>query len=327
MSFTFPNPCSRAIEVSPKILKVRWRMALWGGSRIYRTRQPSYWLMSNSILLNGSGMLALLGTLIMCGVSLRWSCHAPPEVNRWVRLFIGWCLPLHLMVAILAASLSHSCMYCSMRNGRNRIGAIPLPKLPKSKWMRCCEQIRVAFCVVLFHVTIGGLLVFPILGHEGLGVNLWQWDCVILSIVAPWWSIVTPRVCGGKANLGWHSIGCWSTKGGRGASIPRLWHQPQPGRLPRWMSPCHVVLFSSALISGDTWWCWPDPWEIGARWTLCDQNGDLLLVQMLFQCVGNRLEVCGRHVTLMVWLKKVVQIFYACTVRFPWECQSWFDLE
>ena len=57
----------------------------------------------------------------MCGVILWRLCQAQWEPSR---LFIGWCLPVPLMIAIFAASLSQSWAYCDVRSGCKRTGAM-----------------------------------------------------------------------------------------------------------------------------------------------------------------------------------------------------------
>ena len=60
-----------------------------------------------SSLLNGSAMLACVGTL--CRVCLRL-CLLRQVQCAPSRLFSGMCLPEPLMIACVTASLSHNCM-------------------------------------------------------------------------------------------------------------------------------------------------------------------------------------------------------------------------
>ena len=46
---------------------------------------------------------------------------------------MGWCLPVPLMMASLAASLSQSWMYCDVSSGLRRIGAIMAARLPENR--------------------------------------------------------------------------------------------------------------------------------------------------------------------------------------------------
>ena len=77
--------------------------------------------MVKSRLLNGSAMLALLGTLLSICVSCWRLCHA-----QWdpMRLLSGWCLPDPLLIACVAGSLSHSCIYGCVSKGLMRTGVM-----------------------------------------------------------------------------------------------------------------------------------------------------------------------------------------------------------
>ena len=77
--------------------------------------------MLKSPLLNGSAMLALLGTLSSTWCNCDLLCQVQCEP---IKLLRGWCLPVPLRMACLEASLSHSCMYGVVRTGRNNTGAM-----------------------------------------------------------------------------------------------------------------------------------------------------------------------------------------------------------
>ena len=143
------NPVSCATEVLPKIWKVYFKMARCGGSR---NRHPSCVLMSKSILLKGSAVLALLGTRNMWGVIRCLLCQAQCEP---MRLFMGWCSPVPLMMASLAASLSQSWMYCDVSSGLRRIGAIMAARLPENRWRRCYGRTGGGVGVILVHEAQG----------------------------------------------------------------------------------------------------------------------------------------------------------------------------
>ena len=83
--------------------------------------QPNDSAMVKSLLLNGSTMLALLGTRLSIRVSCCLLCHAQCDP---IKLLSGWCFPDPLLIACVAGSLSHSCTYGSVNKGCVRTGVI-----------------------------------------------------------------------------------------------------------------------------------------------------------------------------------------------------------
>ena len=91
---------------------------LVGGSSI---GQCSCLAMVKSSLLNGSAMLACVGTRLRICRRQCLLCQVQCDPSR---LFKGAWLPDPLMMARVAASLSHSCMYVGVRSGLTRMGVM-----------------------------------------------------------------------------------------------------------------------------------------------------------------------------------------------------------
>ena len=91
-----------ANNASPMILNVLCRISLCGVLKIFH---PCLCAISKSPRLNGSAMLALLGTLSSIWWSWYLLCHV-----QWAPMMLlsGWCLPVPLRMACFDASLSHS---------------------------------------------------------------------------------------------------------------------------------------------------------------------------------------------------------------------------
>ena len=89
-----------------------------GGSRMYH---PNWCAIEKSSRLNGSAMLACVGTLWRICRILALLCHVQCDPSR---LFKGVWDPDPLIIACVAASLSQSCMYVGVNKGLTRTGVI-----------------------------------------------------------------------------------------------------------------------------------------------------------------------------------------------------------
>ena len=84
------------------MLCAKWLLV--GGSRMCHCNCLA---MEKPSLLNGSAMLACVGTLCRVCLRLCLLCQVQCAPSR---LFSGVCLPEPLMIACVAASLSHNCI-------------------------------------------------------------------------------------------------------------------------------------------------------------------------------------------------------------------------
>ena len=116
MAGVWSNPCLWANVGLPAILFmvcIRCSVGAWS------VVHPNVVAMVKSRRLDGSAMFALLGTRLSIWVSCWRLCQAQCDP---MRLLSGWCLPDPLLIACVAGSLSHSCMYGCVSSGWTRTG-------------------------------------------------------------------------------------------------------------------------------------------------------------------------------------------------------------
>ena len=107
---------------------------------------PNVVAMVKSRRLNGSAMFALLGTLLSICVSCCRLCQAQCDP---MRLLSGWCLPDPLLIAWVAGSLSHSCMYGCVSSGLTRAG-VTMAAQASRKYMYARLLVK---CLKIFQGT------------------------------------------------------------------------------------------------------------------------------------------------------------------------------
>ena len=130
---------------------------LVGGSSV---GQCSCLAMAKSSLLNGSAMLACVGTRLRICRRQCLLCQVQCDPSR---LFKGAWLPDPLMMAWVAASLSHSCMYVGVRSGLTKMGVI-IAAHASRKYMKA---LLLAKCFSSFGGTVP-------LKTNGLGDDGWK---------------------------------------------------------------------------------------------------------------------------------------------------------
>ena len=146
------NPCLWANDGFPTILfMVCTRCSVGACSMVH----PNVVAIVKSRRLNGSAMFALLGTLLSICVSCCRLCQAQCDP---IRLLSGWCLPDPLLIAWVAGSLSHSCMYGCVSNGLTRAG-VTMAAQASRKYMyaRLLVKCRRIFQGTTPWITIGVL--------------------------------------------------------------------------------------------------------------------------------------------------------------------------
>ena len=135
------SPCWCAKVAFPTILctvGIRCSVGAWS------MFQPSDSAIVKSLLLNGSAMLALLGTRLSIWVNWCRLCHAQCDP---IRLLRGWCFPDPLLMACVAGSLSQSCTYGLVSRGCINTGVMMAAHASK-KYIyalllaKCCSIFR-----------------------------------------------------------------------------------------------------------------------------------------------------------------------------------------
>ena len=135
------SPCWCAKVAFPTILctvGIRCSVGAWS------MFQPSDSAIVKSLLLNGSAMLALLGTRLSIWVNWCRLCHAQCDP---IRLLRGWCFPDPLLMACVAGSLSQSCTYGLVSRGCINTGVMMAAHASK-KYIyalllaKCCNIFR-----------------------------------------------------------------------------------------------------------------------------------------------------------------------------------------